>query len=132
MNTFLFLCPHGAAKSVIAAAEFQRRAEAFGLPLRVLCGGTEPEAAIAPAVLAWLEAEGLSTPPRLPHPVTDADVAAATGVIAMNCDLRGRMPASTWHEQWEDVPPVSQDLPTAHAIILAHVERLIHDLRSTP
>ena len=40
--TILFMCPHGAAKSVLASAYFQRLAKERGLNVRVESAGTNP------------------------------------------------------------------------------------------
>ena len=40
--TVLFLCPHGAARSVLASAYFQRAAKERGLNVRVDAAGTDP------------------------------------------------------------------------------------------
>ena len=40
----LFMCPHGAAKSVLASAYFQREAKARGLKVIVESAGTDPDA----------------------------------------------------------------------------------------
>lgn len=127
--TIVFICPHGAAKSVIAAAYFQRLAEQQGLPWRAVCGGTEPDDAITPLVLDWLHAEGFPLPNRLPQRITAAELIAATRVIAMNCEIEHLVPAGARLDVWDDVPPVSQDLPAARAVIYTHVEKLIHDFR---
>jgi len=50
----LFLCPHNAAKSVLAVAEYDRLAQQRGISLRADSAGTEPEAAPSPAVVAAL------------------------------------------------------------------------------
>ena len=42
--TILFMCPHGAAKSVLASAYFQRLAKERGLNVHVASAGTEPDA----------------------------------------------------------------------------------------
>ena len=39
----LFVCPHGAGKSVLASAYFQRLAKEKGLNVRVEARGTEPD-----------------------------------------------------------------------------------------
>lgn len=130
MDTVIFICPHGAAKSVIAAAHFQRLAEQQGLPWRAVCGGTTPDDAIAPPVLAWLLAEGRPIPNRLAQPVTRADLVGAMRVIAMNCEIDDLASADVAVNHWEDVPPVSQDLPAACAALALHVDKLIHDLNA--
>ena len=44
----LFVCLHGAAKSVVAAAHFRRLAAARGLSMTAVAAGTEPDAELAP------------------------------------------------------------------------------------
>jgi len=56
--TVLFVCLHGAAKSVLAAAEFERLARAQGVEARAVFAGTEPDAQIAPVVVARLLRRG--------------------------------------------------------------------------
>ena len=50
----LFMCPHGAAKSVMASAYFQKLAKERGLNVRVDAAGTEPEPAVSKSVAAHL------------------------------------------------------------------------------
>src|SRR5205814_1901288 len=47
----LFVCLHGAAKSVIAAAHFRRLAGARGLTIDAVAAGTAPQAELAPAAV---------------------------------------------------------------------------------
>jgi protein-tyrosine-phosphatase len=65
-RTLLFLCPHNAAKSVLAAAYCQRLLAQCGLEVQVASAGTEPDAAVSPAVVALLRREGseITTEPR--------------------------------------------------------------------
>jgi arsenate reductase (thioredoxin) len=120
-DSVLFLCPHGAAKSVLAAALFARLAEAQGLPLRGTCAGTEPDPQLAPHVRALLEREGLAIPLERPQLVTEALVEAAAWVISLGC-ARDELPRSPhrW-EQWDDVPLPSQDLQGAYHCIEQHL-----------
>jgi hypothetical protein len=53
----VFVCLHGAAKSVIAAELFNRRSSEAGLPARAVALGLEPDPAISPAAAAGLLAE---------------------------------------------------------------------------
>jgi arsenate reductase (thioredoxin) len=127
-KTVLFLCPHGAAKSVLAAAAFQRLADQRGLPLRALCAGTEPDATIAPAVVALLARAGLALPAERPQLVSAAQIAAAQRVVSLGC-TREELPQqpAQW-EQWDDVPAPSQDLAGAYARIQQHVTQLVEEL----
>lgn len=127
----LFLCPHGAAKSVLAAAYFQRLADERGLPYRALSAGTEPDPVMSPSVVDQLRAEGLPVPSQAPRSVTGADLQSAHGIVSLGCDLAGRLPAGTEPLDWSDVPPVSADLPAARRAILAHVEQLVDELAAS-
>src|SRR5262245_2097473 len=55
----VFVCPHGAAKSVIAAAYCQQLADQWGVALHATSAGTEPDAEVSPAVVALLRTEGI-------------------------------------------------------------------------
>ena len=48
--TVLFICPHGAAKSVLASAYFQRLAKERGLNVRFDAAGIEPQEAVSTVV----------------------------------------------------------------------------------
>ena len=121
----LFVCLHGAAKSVLAAADFERIAKERGLPIAAESAGTEPDAEIAPPVLAALRAEGADMTGQKPRLVTREMAAGATRVVAFGCSLGAAAPDGDRLEQWEDVPNVSDGLPVARAVIRAHIERLL-------
>lgn len=52
----LFLCPHGAAKSAVAAAHLERLAAARGVPVRAVAAGLEP-------IPGWRRRPGPGWPP---------------------------------------------------------------------
>jgi arsenate reductase len=120
-NTVVFICPHGAAKSVLAAALFQRFADERGLPLRATCAGTEPEPVIAPHVRALLAQEGLALPLEQPQLVTEELLAGAFHVISLGC-ARDTLPVAPTHwEVWDDIPPPSQNLQGAYTLLQRHL-----------
>src|SRR5689334_20064176 len=59
-HTILFVCQHGSAKSVIAAAHFNDLANKNGLPYRAIARGIHPDKEIPTYVKSGLAAEGLS------------------------------------------------------------------------
>ena len=130
-HNLLFLCPHGAAKSVIAAAYCQQLADQYGLKVKASSAGTDPSAEISPAVVELLQAEGLNVANQVPRQVTGEALTAASLVISMGCDLDNLLPPGTPMERWDDVPLPSQDLAASHNSIRAHVEQLINDLRNS-
>jgi arsenate reductase (thioredoxin) len=124
----LFLCPHGAAKSVLASTYFVQQAAARGLRVKVDFAGTEPDAAIAPNVDTHLRNQGLRPVAPAPRLVTAADVQAADLVISLGCD-RARLPQADGKDvrQW-DVPGPGEQLSEADAAIRARVTALIDEL----
>jgi protein-tyrosine-phosphatase len=121
----LFVCLHGAAKSVVGAAHFRRLAAARGLAVHAAAAGTEPDPELTPAAVKGLASEGLDPQPRRPRPVTLHDLNAATRVVSFGCDVAtGGKPV----ERWDDVPAVSEGYEKARDRIVARVERLVSEL----
>jgi len=124
-NQIVFLCPHGAAKSVIAAAYCRQLADQWGVPLHATSAGTEPDAEVAPAVVALLRAEGIDVADQRPRRVTPEELAAASYIISLGCDLDDLARPGMVIEHWDDVPPPSQNLLATRDRIRAHVEQLV-------
>jgi protein-tyrosine-phosphatase len=121
----LFVCLHGAAKSVIGATHFRRLATARGLPIGAVAAGTEPDVALASGAVKGLAGEGLTPAPSHPRPVTLYDLSSAARVVSFGCRVE---PARGQRvEQW-DVPNVSDGYGAARDRIVANVERLVAEL----
>src|SRR5215218_9702446 len=101
----LFLCPHNAAKSVLAVAEFNRLAQQHGVSLHADSAGTEPDAAPSPAVVAALREEGIDVAGHRPRRVTPDDLAAADRIFSLGCDVGALAPPGAAIVSWDDVPP---------------------------
>jgi protein-tyrosine-phosphatase len=121
----VFVCLHGAAKSVVAAAHFRRLAADRGLSVGAVAAGTEPDAELAPGAVKGLAAEGLTPSPARPRPVTLYDLTRATRVVSFGCEVA--VGPDRRAEQWE-VPAVSEGYAAARDQIVAKVERLVSDL----
>ena len=126
------MCLHGAAKSVVAAAEFERLARARGVGARAAFAGTEPGAEIAPVVVARLLQEGIDLRGLRPRRVTPEDVAQASRVVSFACDLGDLALPGVPVERWDDVPAVGEDFDRARAAIRARVARLFGFMRPEP
>lgn len=130
--TVLFMCPHGAAKSVLASAYFQRLATERGLNVRVTSAGTEPDPQVAPAVAAHLSRQGYTVPPGAPRKVTQDDVTAADVIVSIGCDLSGLQVPKGKLMNWDEVPSPGQDLGAADQAIRKRVIALIEELARDP
>lgn len=126
--TVLFMCPHGAAKSVLASAYFQRAARERGLNVRVISAGTDPDAQVAPTVAKHLKATGYEVPIAQPRRATADDMAQADIVISIGCDLKDLPAPRGAVRRWDDVPAPSEDFAAADAKIKERVLQLIDEL----
>jgi protein-tyrosine-phosphatase len=124
----LFLCPHGAAKSVLASAYFQRLAKERGLNVIVESAGTDPDPRVSPTVAAHLAKQGYPASTAKPRLVTAEDLAKADVVVSLGCDLtRSPTPAGRLIK-WDDVPGPGEDFARADDAIRRHVTALVDDL----
>jgi arsenate reductase len=130
-DAILFLCPHSAAKSVMAAAYFQQLADQRQLAVTANFAGTEPDATVSPAVMELLRVDGLDVTGLSPRLVTAEELTHAWRVISLGCDVSHLAPPGLAVEPWDDVPSPSQNLIAARDSIRVHVERLIDDFGSS-
>lgn len=126
MERLLFICEHGAAKSVVAAAHFNRLAADAGLDVRAVSRGTAPDATVSPQALAGLTADGLRPVDDAPMLLTASDIATAVRIISF-----GAVPLSTGpspSESWTQVPAVSDGYARARDAMMPELRRLVREL----
>ena len=123
----VFVCLHGAAKSVIAASIFDRLAASRGLDVRATFAGTEPDSEIPPMVVRNVRTVGADVAGIRPRLVTRDELARATRIVSFGCDL-GSLGVGAGVERWDDVPAVSDDYQKARDVIATRVERLVDTL----
>jgi arsenate reductase (thioredoxin) len=127
-QTVLFLCPHNAAKSVIASAYFNQMAQAAGLPWIGDSAGTEPSEAVAPVVIAMMNQEGLDVSQFKPRHTSPEELQSVARVVSIGCTPEELGDAAPRVEYWDDVPMVSQDAEGSRAAIHKHVQQLVSEL----
>jgi len=127
-KTVLFVCEHGAARSVIAAAHFNREAEARHLPYRAIARGSVAQEQPSAATVKGLQVEGLTARPAKPEQLTAADVESAARVVTLGCDISKITPAKA--DRWDDVPAPSDDYAAARRVIDGHVAALLAELEA--
>lgn len=125
--TVLFMCPHGAAKSLMASAYFQKLAKERGLNVRVDSAGTDPDPQLSKGVVAHLEKNGYAIPIEKPRAATAADMRGADIVISIGCDL-SKLPAPKGVVKNWKVPDFSADFNVAEQSIRDQVTRLVDEL----
>ena len=128
-STIVFVCEHGSAKSVVAAAHFNRLAAQARLPYRAVSRGTKPDAEVAAGVKAGLAADGIDVSDWHPKLVTDEDVRNAAQVVSLATELPATKPfAKPKLLEWNDIPPISANYDRARQEILQRVQALVQGL----
>ncbi|HMC23569.1 MAG TPA: hypothetical protein VKL19_17065 [Thermoanaerobaculia bacterium] len=128
----LFMCPHGGAKSLIAASYFNRMAAEKNLPFTAVAVAAEDPYKSVPAPIAdFLEKDGFHVRSFKPRPVSRADLRNASKVISVGCDLSKVDTRGTAVETWDDVPLVDAGLTQSAAAIRKHVILLIDQIGSS-
>ena len=126
--TILFVCEHGAAKSVIAAAHFNKLAQERGLKYRAVFRGTHPDPTLAPAAVKGLQEDGFKTQGWKPTLVTKKDMEAAAEIVTLGCALPEKDAVAGKVAEWNDVPSPSQNYQAARDDIVKRVQSLVDDL----
>ena len=122
--TIVFVCEHGAAKSVIAAAYFNKLAKERNSDVRAIARGTHPDPELSPKAITGLRDDGLIPTERIPQKLSLADVDSAQKIIAF-CKLPSEYQTKASVEQWDGVPPVSDDYQKARDAILERINQLL-------
>ncbi len=118
----LFVCLHGSAKSVIAAAWLERLARERGMEVSSTSAGIEPDDVLPPHVIEGLRDDGFETQGVTPRKATAAQVAAAPTVVSFGCALPGSRSAN---EIWSEIPQVSDGYQTARDAIVRRLHAFL-------
>ena len=124
----VFVCEHGAAKSVVAAAHFNQLAQDRGLPFRAVSRGTAPDQAVPAPIASGLASEKLSVPAGFkPTLVGARDVSGASQVVTFDVTLPVPADAAKL-SRWDKMPAFSDGYGPASAAIAAKVTALVNEL----
>jgi arsenate reductase (thioredoxin) len=126
--SIVFVCEHGAAKSVVATAYFNKLAAERGLPVRATFRGTSPQDNLSVRAVEGLKADGVPLPVGKPSAIRDKDVADATHIFAIGCTLPDAAQRSGKAADWSDVPDDQGYAPMRDAIV-RHVKQLLDELQ---
>ena len=129
MPVIVFVCEHGSAKSVLAAAHFNALARKRGLRLRAISRGTNPDENIAPSVARGLQADGLDVGTEKPTRLSPEDASGAIRAVSF-CPLPKGYFGSVPIEEWKDVPSTSEDYVKARDHIVERIKHLLDELKA--
>jgi len=124
----IFVCEHGAAKSILSAAIFNKLARERGLNLRAIARGTNPDPEISPKVAVGLRSDELAPSEPAPKKISKADLVGASRVITF-CALPDDYPGSIKVENWDPVLPAIEDYGKARDKLADRIGRLLEELK---
>jgi protein-tyrosine-phosphatase len=124
----VFVCEHGAAKSIVAAAYFNKLARERNLKYQAIARGTAPQEEISVSARKGLADDGLTATEQKPAALSKGDLSGAVLLVAF-CPLPEDY-KSVRFQEWNDVPTVSEDYNKARDTIVEHVKRLLDELES--
>lgn len=124
----LFVCQHGAAKSIMAARYLTQLAQARGLDITAAAAGVEPDEVIPPHVIACLQEDGLDLQQEAPQPATRELLESAEIVVSFACDLTALTEDAERFVQWTGVPAVSDGYDAARSAILSRLPAILDEL----
>jgi protein-tyrosine-phosphatase len=126
-GTVVFVCEHGSAKSVVAAAHFNRIAEHQGLPYHAIARGLSPDSAIPEQISRGLASDGLDVTGWTPAKASEAELMAAVRVVTLSCQLPAKVPRERQID-WTDFPSITENYGAGRDAIVARVRQLAADL----
>lgn len=127
-STILFVCEHGAAKSVIAAAYFNKLARERRLNYQAISRGTNPDPTLLPAAEKGLKEDGLDVSGWKPQLVSKSDTDKASRIVTFGCTLPEPGNVAAKVTDWNDIPSPSQNYDLARDEIRQRVQKLVESL----
>ena len=125
----VFVCEHGAAKSIMAAAEFERLAKQKGVAFEIISRGTNPDAEVAGSIRQHLLEDGIDIGSAKPAKVSAKDLEGATTVVTFGPDLSSLLPKGAKLLDWSATPSPSQDYRAARERIVKQLETLVETMQ---
>lgn len=124
----VFVCEHGAAKSVVASQYFNKLAAERGLAIRSIARGAVPQAELSVSAVKGLQEDGLPPVAGTPRPLTAAEVRSSARVIAFDCEQPAMQALRGMDACWDDVPATGDDYARARDRIRVHVEEMVEQI----
>ena len=128
-RNIVFVCEHGAALSVVAAAYFNKLAQEQHLNWHAVARGVTPQENLSVSAAAGLNKDGVATEVVKPQAVTQEDLNGADYVVTflpLPENLKPKIPV----ESWDDVKWTPSDYDKARNGILQYIHQLVPKLKA--
>jgi arsenate reductase len=126
-STVVFVCAHGAVKSTVAAAHFNRIARERGLAFVAVSRGIDLYSEIPATIRTGLAADGLTPNDDTPRDLRADEASAAARVIAFD-PVPTELGGTATVTYWPDMPAVTKDYGVGREAIVRRIEQMVNDL----
>ena len=128
-SEIIFVCEHGAALSVMAAAYFNKLAREQHLNLHAVARGITRQPELSVKARQGLQADGITVETKHPQALSSQDASHARRIVAF-FPIPASYAKMALVENWNDVtwPPPSYSV--ARDAILKHLKELINQLKT--
>ena len=126
----IFFFEHSTAKSVVAAAHFNRLSKEGNLKIRAVSRGTNPDKELPANTIKGLKGDGLTADELEPRKLSQADLAGTVKIVTF-CQLPEALTNLPPVESWADAPPMGEDYGKFRDLVVERIQRLLKELRPT-
>ena len=123
----IFVCEHGAAKSVIAATYFNKLAKKRNINYVAECRGTYPDSVVSPAIKDGLTKDHVFDPTMQPRKLMASDTTNVERIILFT-PLPTYMDGSIQTENWSQIENVDGDYSKRRDAIVKKINELLDKL----
>jgi arsenate reductase (thioredoxin) len=126
-NKIIFVCEHGAAKSVIAASYFNKMAKERNLDYVAQCRGTFPDSVVSPAIKQNLTREKVFDPNTKTQKLSISDTANVARIILFT-NLPPAFKTDIKTENWSAIQDIDGDYEKRKNAIVKKISELLDSL----
>jgi arsenate reductase (thioredoxin) len=123
----IFVCEHGAAKSVIAASYFNKLAKERNLDYVAECRGTFPDSVVSPGVKEGLTNDKVFDPTTKPRKLVIGDTVSVERIILFT-PLPSDINTTIKTENWSNIQNVDADYEKRRDAIVKKINELLDSL----
>src|SRR5688572_30270892 len=123
----IFVCEHGAAKSVIAASYFNKLAKERNLDYVAECRGTFPDSVVSPGVKEGLTNDKVFDPTTKPRKLVIGDTVSVERIILFT-PLPSDINTTIETENWSSIQNVDADYEKRRDAIVKKINELLDSL----
>jgi arsenate reductase (thioredoxin) len=129
VKKIIFVCEHGAAKSVIAATYFNQLAKERNLNWEGVCRGTTPDAALTQGTIEGLQRDSLLNKDLVPEKLSINDTSNAVMIIRFTT-LPEDFKTNLKQEDWSSLPNLNDDYSKRRDALVKRLNVLLDSLEN--